>query len=102
MPPREDGVPSKSFTWITGNPRSKKNITQIRRHAGQNSGVKAENGARARSSSSPRPAQESALKPLRSAYPSPRADEIDRDSLSASAEPPTRSFPGSHPSTAVD
>ncbi|KEF52696.1 uncharacterized protein A1O9_11113 [Exophiala aquamarina CBS 119918] len=41
MPPKEDGTPPKSFTFITGNPRSKKNITQIRRHAGQNSGHKA-------------------------------------------------------------
>lgn len=40
MPPKEDGTP-RPFTFITGDPRSKQNITQIRRHAGQNSGYKA-------------------------------------------------------------
>ena len=81
MPPKEDGASSKSFTWITGNPRSKKNITQIRRHAGQNSGVKAENGARAHSSSSPIPGQRSsATGPHRPVYPSHRSDTTDEHS----------------------
>lgn len=40
MPPKENGTP-RPFTFITGDPRSKQNITQIRRHAGQNSGHKA-------------------------------------------------------------
>ncbi|KIW12911.1 hypothetical protein PV08_08098 [Exophiala spinifera] len=40
MPPRQDGPP-KTFTFITGDPRSKQNITQIRRHAGQSSAAKA-------------------------------------------------------------
>ncbi|OAL37303.1 hypothetical protein AYO20_03479 [Fonsecaea nubica] len=74
MPPREDGA-SKTFTWITGDPRSKKNITQIRRHAGQNSGVKAENSARTRSSSSPRPGLRGSTKPFRAVHPSSKVDE---------------------------
>ncbi|KIX95368.1 uncharacterized protein Z520_08885 [Fonsecaea multimorphosa CBS 102226] len=75
MPPREDGAP-KSFTWITGDPRSKQNITQIRRHAGQNSGVKAENSARARSSSSPKPGgHRSSVKAFRAVQPSSKTDE---------------------------
>ncbi|KAK5055093.1 hypothetical protein LTR84_012841 [Exophiala bonariae] len=41
MPPKEEDGTQRSFTFITGNPRSKQNITQIRRHAGQNSGHKA-------------------------------------------------------------
>lgn len=41
MPPKEEDGSQRSFTFITGNPRSKQNITQIRRHAGQNSGHKA-------------------------------------------------------------
>ncbi|KAJ9606612.1 hypothetical protein H2200_008620 [Cladophialophora chaetospira] len=102
MPPREDGASPKSFTWITGNPRSKKNITQIRRHAGQNSGVKAENGNRVFSSTSPNPAQESALKPLRAVYPSPRTDETDRDSLGSSAEPPSGSSHSRYSSHVVE
>lgn len=40
MPSRQDGPP-KTFTWINGNPRSKQNISQIRRHAGQSSAAKA-------------------------------------------------------------
>ncbi|EXJ71466.1 uncharacterized protein A1O5_05274 [Cladophialophora psammophila CBS 110553] len=74
MPPREDGAP-KSFTWITGDPRSKTNITQIRRHAGQNSGVKAENSARARSSSLPRPGHRGSAKAFRAVHPSSKVDE---------------------------
>ncbi len=101
MPPREDGASPKSFTWITGNPRSKKNITQIRRHAGQNSGVKAEDGARAHLSSSPRPDQGSSGKSFQAVYPSPRADEADEHSSSASVEQPI-SFRGHHPSVVAE
>ncbi len=39
MPPRQDGPP-KTFTWITGDPRSRQNVSQIRRHAGRSSAVK--------------------------------------------------------------
>ncbi|KAK5212838.1 hypothetical protein LTR41_001786 [Exophiala xenobiotica] len=39
MPPRQDGS-SKTFTWITGDPRSRQNVSQIRRHAGRSSAVK--------------------------------------------------------------
>ncbi|OCT51993.1 hypothetical protein CLCR_08196 [Cladophialophora carrionii] len=101
MPPREDGATPKSFTWITGNPRSRKNITQIRRHAGQNSGVKAEIGARAQSSSSPRPGQRSSAKPSRAIYPSPRTDDTDGQPLSAHAEQPI-SFHVNYPSAAAE
>ncbi|EXJ58961.1 hypothetical protein A1O7_06392 [Cladophialophora yegresii CBS 114405] len=86
MPPREDGATPKSFTWITGNPRSRKNITQIRRHAGQNSGVKAENCARAQSSSSPKPGQRSSAKPSRAIHPLPRTYDADGHPPSAHAE----------------
>ncbi|KIW31576.1 uncharacterized protein PV07_03210 [Cladophialophora immunda] len=80
MPPREDGAP-KSFTWITGDPRSKKNITQIRRHAGQNSGVKAENSARVRSSSSPRPGHRGSAKAFRAVHPTSKVDETAEKSF---------------------
>ncbi|KAI1630243.1 hypothetical protein EDD37DRAFT_672390 [Exophiala viscosa] len=46
MPPREDGTP-RAFTWITGDPRSRQNVTQIRRHAGQNPGNRVVNSLRA-------------------------------------------------------
>lgn len=86
MPPREDGASPKSFTWITGNPRSRKNITQIRRHAGQNSGLKAESSAKAQSSSSPRPAHRSSTKPFRPGYTPPESDEVTEASSSTQDE----------------
>src|ERR1700761_7335966 len=101
MPPREDGAPPKSFTWITGNPRSKKNITQIRRHAGQNSGVKAETGTRAQSGSSPKPGQRGSTGPFRAVYPSPKTDGADEQSPSAHGEHPI-SFHVHYPSAAAD
>ncbi|KIW67576.1 hypothetical protein PV04_06816 [Phialophora macrospora] len=101
MPPREDGATPKSFTWITGNPRSKKNITQIRRHAGQNSGVKAENGASAQSSSSSRPGPRGSAKPSRAIYPSPRTDNTDGRLSNARADQPI-SFHVNYPSAAAE
>jgi hypothetical protein len=101
MPPREDGATPKSFTWITGNPRSKKNITQIRRHAGQNSGVKAENGASAQSSSSFRAGARGSAKPSRAIHPSPRNDNIDgRPSIDHAQQP--ISFHVNYPSAAAE
>lgn len=68
MPPKEDGTP-KAFTWITGNPRSKKNITQIRRHAGQSSAVRAETKTKAPAhDGSPVREQGTSLKPFRATY----------------------------------
>ncbi|KIV78986.1 hypothetical protein PV11_06581 [Exophiala sideris] len=46
MPPQEDGTP-RAFTWITGDPRSRQNVTQIRRHAGQNPGGRVATALRA-------------------------------------------------------
>jgi hypothetical protein len=62
------------LTWITGDHRSKKNITQIRRHAGQNSGNKAEGSNRLQTTSSPQSEQQ-ASSTLRSIQPSTRAEE---------------------------
>jgi hypothetical protein len=101
MPPREDGSSPKSFTWITGNPRSKKNITQIRRHAGQNSGVKAETGARAHSSSSPKPGHKGSTRPFRAVYPSPRLDAADEQSSGLPTDHHIN-FQINHPSTPAE
>jgi hypothetical protein len=62
------------LTWIVGDHRSKRNITQIRRHAGQNSGNKAESSSRLQTAPSPRSEQQNSS-PLRTIQPSIKADD---------------------------
>ncbi|KAJ9613755.1 hypothetical protein H2204_014681 [Knufia peltigerae] len=59
MPPRQVGPP-KTFTWITGDPRSKQNVSQIRRHVKTTSDVRTGHLGRihpARPSPPPSPSQ---------------------------------------------